>query len=289
MATVSPISARKTGDLARLLEERGYGNPDFQLLVENPADVTALIDTIKARNPFEKEFVQQAWFYPQGWVMPGVSDQAERLTAIFPGIKLDGVAEIAGKLAIPEGFDGIGIVPKISYLGGIYSVDDPYGQGYGTILENVLKLIADSRKFYNYRAGQLTADYIRIHAEVKEVLMRLEAETAGDTLVVPISFGNLYAGFSQRNARWAALKAAQVPFGGAQVGSLLLSMPERLTAYEQLFIDCSGDEYNWDADGQWAHSVYFNFNDDKLKFDADDAGNADDYYGSVVGSLGVQK
>ncbi|MFA6082387.1 MAG: hypothetical protein WC773_03180 [Patescibacteria group bacterium] len=37
MATVQPISARKVGELARLLEERGVGDDDFQkALIEHP-------------------------------------------------------------------------------------------------------------------------------------------------------------------------------------------------------------------------------------------------------------
>ena len=43
---------------------------------------------------------------------------------------------------------------------------------------------------------------------------------------------------------------------------------------------------NWDADGHWLNSVYFNFNDGQLNFDNRNANDPNDNYGSVVASLG---
>lgn len=56
--SVLPISARKTGEFARLLEERGYGDGEFQLLNDNLGRVLALINelgapTIQANNWLE--------------------------------------------------------------------------------------------------------------------------------------------------------------------------------------------------------------------------------------------
>lgn len=38
----------------------------------------------------------------------------------------------------------------------------------------------------------------------------------------------------------------------------------------------------WDADGHWSNYLYFNFNDDQLKLNANDANYANGNYGSVV-------
>lgn len=38
-----------------------------------------------------------------------------------------------------------------------------------------------------------------------------------------------------------------------------------------------------DADGRFDNAPYFNFNDDKLKFDTNDVDNANDNYGSASG------
>lgn len=95
-------------------------------------------------------------------------------------------------------------------------------------------MLAATRSFRNYRAGQMTEQYIRIEAEVCQRLMTLEASVPGDVIVVPLSMGNLYAGYSQRNAHQTALNASHLPLGSAHVGSSLLLMSERLTAYGQL-------------------------------------------------------
>ena len=44
MKTVEPITGRQTGELARLLEERGIGKPEFQFLTQNPKLVVQLIN-----------------------------------------------------------------------------------------------------------------------------------------------------------------------------------------------------------------------------------------------------
>ena len=46
-------------------------------------------------------------------------------------------------------------------------------------------------------------------------------------------------------------------------------------------------KFSNDGDGQFEYAPYFNFNDDKLKFNANDADYANENYGSVVAFLGV--
>lgn len=40
---------------------------------------------------------------------------------------------------------------------------------------------------------------------------------------------------------------------------------------------------NWNADGHFDNALYFNFNDDKLKFDNNTVDNANENYGSASG------
>jgi hypothetical protein len=46
-----------------------------------------------------------------------------------------------------------------------------------------------------------------------------------------------------------------------------------------------GDGKKPDADGVFDNALYLKFNDDKVKFDNNDADNANDNYGSVSGFL----
>lgn len=42
-------------------------------------------------------------------------------------------------------------------------------------------------------------------------------------------------------------------------------------------------KFSDDGDGQFDYAPYFNFNDDKVKFDTDDVSNPNDNYGSASG------
>jgi len=239
-------------------------------------------------NPFKDEKVSQSYYYyPQGWAVPSIVELKERTAKLFEGIDLSHVDELAGSITVPANADGIALIPKIAYLGKLWGIEDPYGSGYCQVVVKVVELLGNSRAFYNYREGELGENYIRLHEQVKHLLKQKEDETPGDVLVLPFNFGNLYAGYSARNARWESLHSAQLPLGSAQVGCLLLVMPERLVAYENLFIDCPGDEYNWGAGGGWSHYPYFYFRDDQLEFYADYSDGASGGCGSAVAFRGV--
>lgn len=236
-------------------------------------------------NPFVGEKVVQKYYYPKGWKVPNVTELKERTARIFEGIDLSYVDELASKTVLPASADGIALIPKLSYLGKLWGLNDPYGKDYGRVVEKVVQLIGNFRAFHNYREGCLTERHIRLNKEAREILEQLEAETPGDALVLPINFGNLYAGYSVRNVRWKALHTNQLPLGSAQIGCLLLAMPERLVAYDDLFMDCPADEYSPHADGKFASSLCFFFDVDRLKFFSYWTDDAHEHYGSVVAFL----
>ncbi|MBN2585163.1 hypothetical protein JXA59_00745 [Patescibacteria group bacterium] len=247
----------------------------------------ALFEALIPTNPYIDERVKRAWFYPKGWKSATIEEQKARLIKLFKRIDLSQVDALVAKVKAQKLADGLAVIPKLAYLAELWNITDPYGKGYGAMCEKLFELIAASRSFYNYRAGQMDEQHIRIMEDVREQLKKLEAETPGDVLVLSFNFGDLYAGFSPRNARFEALNNNQLPLITAQVACLLLTMPDRLTAYGQLFVDCSGDEWDWSADGDWTDSVYFAFDDGQLVFDDRRAGYPDDDCGTVVAFLGV--
>lgn len=235
----------------------------------------------RKENPYADEKEEQDCFYPEGWTVAPLPVQADRLASAFPG--LDIAYQDPGSEPLGDGF---ALIPKLSAIARIAGFADPYGAGYGRVVEHVLGLIGQSRRFTNCRDGELGPDDLRINAETRVLLKTLEAETPGDCLVLSFSFGNDYAGFSARNARLEALHSNQLPLGAAQVGSLLLAMPDRLTHIDHLWLDCPGDEYDWSRDGKWASYPCFYFKDGKVEFNTGWSSNADSYYGSVVAFLG---
>jgi hypothetical protein len=240
-------------------------------------------------NRYENEKTRLAWFYPKRWKVPSVKTQARNLAKAFPSF-VPTYHPDAQKIVVPKGADGIAILPTLISLGRLWDIKEPHQAGYGRILEqHVLGAIAQSRPFQNYRAGELTESYIRVNAEVLELLIPLEeeAERQGfNCLALPVNLGNWQTRdtYSPRNARGQALHLppSRLPLGSVQNGCLLLAMPDRLTAYEQLWMWCAGDEYSWEADGYWSFCPYFRFDGAQLRFNADGADFVYDYYGSPV-------
>jgi len=241
-------------------------------------------------NPYEKEVTNRTCGYPAGWTVPTFDEQRERTAKMYPDLVLP---EITNKdIVVPGGWDGVWwFPPKIVAIGRICGVADCYVADYGTVVKHPLALIGQKRNFTNYRTqdgDKLTAEYIRINEVVRGCIQTLEAATDGDFLSpMPITFGQFYGGFSPRNARETAICRQELPFCTAYVASLLGIMPERLVAYEDLWIDVPTDECRWDLGGPWSGSLYFCFLGDRLGLYASDAGSASGDYGSVVGLPGV--
>ena len=242
-------------------------------------------------NPFGGEEVGQTWFSPKGWKPSSLGDQAENLAKSLQGFEPQWREDTSG-LVIPDSADGICLLPTLTSLGKLWSITDPY-RSIGEVIEKVCVAIAGQRAITNYRHGELTEQYVRLPEGFVDRLQPLEeeAEHQGyNCLTLPFHFGDWKTGkcYSPRNATWQALNLPprRLPLCVAQNGCLLLGMPDRLTNYEQLFIDCC-DQYSWCADGRWSRSPCFSFDGARLKFGTHDAHWARGRYGLPVAFLGV--
>lgn len=252
-------------------------------------------------NPYEDEWTKQAWFYPEGFTVPTLEVQAKRLQKVL-GFEPKWWPEEAQNMSFSTGefgADGIGLWPILPELGRIWDIADPRGAGYGKMIATVCGKINKSKDMaplVNYRDGQLDERYVRIHAEVMSKLVPLEEAAERqecNCLAMPINFGDWNTGYcySPRNARWQCInlppnRLAIEPVAGL---SLLVGVSERLTAYEQLFLDFTGAEYNWSADGSWSRSLCASFGGGQFEFDAYEAYYADGRCGAFVGFPGVSE
>lgn len=300
--TLIPPSEEKLGKIADLVRDAirkrsGISDRGAQMLIEKGGEFQEELIPIVRRmagenNPYASEQTRIAYFYPKGYVFPAVADQVSRLSSAFPDLNFTGAEKMAKQVAIPEGADGPRVIVKLSALARIFCVADPYGSGYGQLVQKVLDVIGRTRKFCNYREGELNEKYIRLFDEARMLLEKLEAADQNDFLILAVNFGDWKTGFtySPRNARWQALNInQQLPLGAAQIGSMLIADPDRLSDNDHLFIDCPVDEYNWYAGGKWSYCPYFLFGDDELRFHADDASYVFGRYGSAVAFLGVSE
>jgi hypothetical protein len=77
------------------------------------------------------------------------------------------------------------------------------------------------------------------------------------------------------------MNANECGLGAFAIGIMLLTHPERLNHYDDLWIDCAGDEFAPGADGVFSRSPCFGFDGGGVGFDTGDVGDANGYCGSA--------
>lgn len=263
----------------RALAEGVLDKDGIQKLVEKgdefQTDIVASIRRISVPNRFADEEVASSYGYLSGYKPKGITEQTNRLRELIPGVGF--ADEKLAEQPLPAGAEGWFAIPKWQTI----------APTYGEALQKVLDLIKKTRngKFYNYREGQLGADRLRQHLKTAKAFEKLcEQQKNHDILVVPCQFGKLHAGRSVRRAR-EVMPMSQFGLDPFAVACMILTHPERLQHYDDLWVDCAGAEYDYDAGGQWGSAPCFRFSDDGVRFGAGSVGDASDYYGSASAFL----
>jgi hypothetical protein len=101
--------------------------------------------------------------------------------------------------------------------------------------------------------------------------------------VVPAQFGIRHRGRSVRRAR-EVMSANECGLGAFAIGIMILTHPERLSHYNDLWIDCAGDEFDDPDSGvRFDCAPCFEFDGDEVKFVTDYVVSASGSYGSASG------
>jgi hypothetical protein len=247
--------------------------------------ISALIRQLIVTDLYKAEEVKSSYTYPRGYKGPKpLSQQIDALAGAF-GLSLGGTTEFIDKtlptLALPNGSEGWFAIPSIAALAARHfpEVKDPK-ERYTRAVELVLAKIGESRSFYNYRDGEILPDRWRLNARTAHALDILAEQQPGDIWIVGGQFGKRHAGRSVRRAREVMVGPE---FGGYAVaaGSMLLTHPERLVSYDDLWYDVPGDEFDPHADGAFDGAPYFGFRGGRVGFDAYFVGSPRDGDGSV--------
>lgn len=257
----------------RAIAEGLLDKDGIQKLIENGDEFQAHIVTgikeLSVSKHFADEEVESSYAYPKGYKVKGITEQTNILRQLFPGIGF--ADEKIAEQPLPPNAEGWFAIPKWQTL----------APTYGEAVEKVLAMIASKWKFYNYRDGQLGAEYLRQHAKTAKMFQKLGDEQKDyDILVVPAQFGLRHRGRSVRRAR-EVFQANEFGLGAFAVGIMLLTHPEREVQWEQLHVDCAGDEFSPDAGGGFSFAPLFYFRDGKVKFSARWFGDANGLYGSA--------
>lgn len=242
--------------LEKALTEAGLDKDGIQKFIERgdefQADIIASITRLSVNNQYayeEKEF-------SYGYKPKAITEQVNRLRELSPGI---GYAdEKLVEQDLPPNAEGWFAIPRWEKI----------APTYGEAVQKVLDLIKKTRDgaFCNYRENRLGHQYLRQSQKSIKLWEGIgESQKDNDILVVPAQFGLRHRGRSVRRAR-EVMNAQEFGLGAFAVGIMLLTHPERLQDYDDLYIDCAGDEYSPSAFGGFPSAPLFNFDDDRVKF-----------------------
>jgi hypothetical protein len=246
-----------------------------QRLIENggefQSELKKLVERFSITNQYADEEVKSSYGYLSGYKPKGITEQTNRLRELFPGI---GYAnEKLAEQVLPENVEGWFAIPRWQKV----------AQTYGEAVQKVLDLIKQTRSgaFQNYRKGELGPTQLRQSAKSVSIFQKLgDEQKEQDILVVPAQFGLRHRGRSVRRAR-EVMNANECGLGAFAIGIMLLTHPERLKHYDDLWIDCAGDEFAPGAVGVFSGSPYFEFIDVRVGFGACDVGIAGGRCGSA--------
>jgi hypothetical protein len=241
---------------------------------ELAAGIAKLIAELSVSDQYADEEVETSYNYPPQYRVKPLAEQIETLVKLF---NLDGTkayAYASNLPVLPEGAEGWFAVPRFEAV----------GNTYGDAVEKVIGLIAKSRKLKNWREGQLHERYLRQSERTQWMMAKLVEGQEGDILVIPAQFGFRHRGKSVRRVR-ETFYDNEFGLGAFAVGTMLLTHPEREVEWEQLHIDCSGDEYSPVADGRFVNAPIFSWSDGGLHFNHNWASVASEQYGSASGFL----
>ena len=270
-----------TATLERL-DHFGATADDLREIRSNDNAAKAVVEAIQAitGNRYANEGVESSFTYPSDYTgHKSIREQVEALLAIPAFNDLDAIWVLDkgqawyDELSLPDWVEGPLVYVWHEALG-----------GYHATLEQVLKAIADSRTFYNYRTGQLTPSRLRQHARTVKMEKVIKAGQPGDLIIVPSQAGLRHRGRSVRRAR-VRFYEHEFGLGSVAEGCRVLSHPGRFIRWEQLQVDCAGDEFAPDAVGDFSSAPYLNFSGGRVRFDAGDVDLPDDHFGSASGFL----
>jgi len=267
--------AKLDGDKAQRLNEHGG---------ELQEGISKLIAELSVPNRYADEEVTSYYTYPKEYDGPKPIEEQIRVIAEIFNLNPAQALEYAKNLPeLPEGAEGWFAIPSVDAIARVYfpEVTDP-GEKYCCTVQLVHEKIAGSRNFYNHRKGQTTPNRLRVHARTAHALGLIAENQPGDILVVAAQLGIRHRRRSVRRAR-EVFMSSEFGLGSLAVGSIVLTHPKRLIHWEELDMDCSGDEFSPDADGDFSHAPLFLFHVGKVKFHARGVGGADGSYGSASG------
>lgn len=268
----------------KAVDELGLDHARAQVVIERAGElkdgIRERIETLCVREDYADEEVPSSYTYPPEYRPRSIREQVERLQAVsdFNGLDaawaLDQGQAWYDSLSLPDWVEG----PLV------YIWHECMSGGYHQLLEQLLQVIADTRRFHNYRRGQLTPAQLRQHAQTVEMERLIKVNQPGDLIIVPSQAGLRHRGCSTRRSH-VRFMSQEFGLGSVAEACRTITHPERFMRWEQLHVDCAGDEFAPVADGQFVRAPGFVWRDGRLRFRTVRVDLVYEGYGSSSGFL----
>lgn len=255
-ATLKSLGLDKDG--AQRVIKRG---DEFTSAMKKAAHSVLL--NLSVSSQYADEETTSTYGYLSGYKKPRkVEDQIDILRAEWPQLNPDKAIRFARDVYqtfdLPSWVEGPGVIIRPGY----------FSDQYGEEVEEILKALKKSYdgNFINYLEDELGTEYLRQHQRTVSNLMAIAEQQPGDLLVVPFQFGIRYPVEGKKHivssVRRAREKFTTNEFGGCvkNNGTMLMTHTERLRNYDDLWMDCSGDERAPGADGDFSRAPVLEFN-----------------------------
>ncbi len=288
MSTTLITSRDPKGQQATSIFEAAYNKAKLddtraQRLNENGDElkvgISKLIAELSISDRYADEEVSSSYTYPKEYSRRPIEEQIERIAKLFDLNPQDAYAFAKSLPELHEGAEGWFAIPSIAAVAKKHfpKVTDPAEQ-YCRVQNLILEMIGKSRRFHNYREGEINSQSLRMHTRTAHALDLVKETQKGDILIIAAQLGMRHRGRSVRRAR-EVFVANEFGLDGVIVGSIALTHPERFVRFEELDIDCPGSSGHG-----FSHAPIF-FHDDELKFAARRVDGARVRYGSASGFL----
>lgn len=238
---------------------------------------------ITATNQYTDEEVDSTTEYPPEYKGPKpIEEQILRLAQMFgldPQPALRYIQTLSGWSAGAEGYFAIMSDAALAKLfPGIEDAAERYCKGTDLVTSKV----EEQRPFRHYFQSRVIPEHLRQVKRTIEKTAIIAEQQPGDIWVIAVQLGMRYRGKSVRLVR-ELFAANEFGLGGLAVGCIVLTHGERLVHWEQLHMDCPGDEFGPEAGNVFSRASVWRFGGGEVKFDAYDVTDPRGHYGSVSG------
>lgn len=203
--------------------------------------------------------------YPSNYKPKPLNDQWDILTKAFKKLKSVDFSSIETPFTHPAQ-ESLFAIPHWSLI----------GKTYVEAVKNVFKAIEKSRDFTNWREDQMDESHLRQTPEKEKMWNDFD----GLVWIAPAQFGKRHKGKSVETVR-KEMKNGGIGLGAYEVAIILLTHPDRLQDFDDLWVDCPGDEFADSAGVAFDRAPRFEFFDGMLGFGTRLVSFAFDFYGSV--------